>query len=83
MGELHDIRGRCPSCGSGDVVHYLYGHYLPDPLRRLPEWVHLAGFMVYPGHDHDRECGACGNLWYAELASQATVRRAPLPEGAG
>jgi hypothetical protein len=76
MGDSYRARGSCPRCESGNVIHYLYGRYVPDPERRLPEWVHVSGYLVYPGHDHDRECGRCGHLWYEDRdPADASTRR--------
>lgn len=56
-------RGTCPSCGSGDVTHILYG--LRATLEPLPYWVRLGGCSITE-QNTDRYCNACGHRWEAE-----------------
>jgi hypothetical protein len=60
--EPYDVpRGTCPSCGSGAVVHHVYG-YLEDPsaMERAPGWVQWEGCVRNPW---TRSCRACGFEW--------------------
>jgi hypothetical protein len=60
--EPYDVlRGTCPSCGSGEVVHLIIG--MPSGLDAMsghPDWVRWVG-CLHPGFE--RECGSCGATW--------------------
>jgi len=50
-------RGTCPSCGSGEVSHTIYG--LPASFDN-PPWVILGGCVIGGA---TRECDTCGYGW--------------------
>lgn len=53
-------RGTCPTCGSGDVIHVLFG--FPVGVDTLPSWVRLGGCVI-EGAVYNRACEACGHEW--------------------
>jgi hypothetical protein len=52
-------RKPCPYCGSRDTGQILYGLYVPDPERPLPDHVVLGGCTIVPGQPQ-RHCHTCG-----------------------
>lgn len=57
--DLPGPRGTCPSCGSLDVVHHLWGM----PRGPCPvEWVVQVGCVIEPGTTR-RTCEHCGHGW--------------------
>jgi hypothetical protein len=59
--QRYDVpRGTCPSCGSGRVVHHVYGMPILEVMETAPAWVSFEGCL----RDHyDRSCRACGLRW--------------------
>lgn len=72
-------RGTCPRCGSGEVVHWMFG--MPDPgsLETLPEWVRLGGCCLTDDMT-DRECSVCGHEWATDNNGNP-LPAAPPPNG--
>lgn len=58
-------RGSCPTCGSGEVIHVLFG--FPAQPAALPTWVRLGGCVI-EGQVLDRACDACGHEWRSATA---------------
>jgi hypothetical protein len=56
-------RGTCPSCGSGEVMHIVFG--LPADPDALPSWKRLGGCVV-DDEIADRHCESCGLEWTAD-----------------
>jgi hypothetical protein len=57
-----ETRGKCPRCGSGDVVHVVYGVPGPFEVASAPPWVMFAGCVVI-GEPLTRRCDNCGAGW--------------------
>lgn len=55
-------RGSCPSCGSAEIVHLVFG--LPSDPGSAPSWVRFGGCVI-SGVPDDRLCEACGHSWVA------------------
>jgi hypothetical protein len=54
-------RKPCPYCGSRDTGQILYGEYLPNPERPLPDHVVLGGCCM-PENPPKRYCHSCGRF---------------------
>lgn len=57
-------RGTCPSCGSGEVTHILFG--LPADPGAEPEWVSFGGCVI-DGIPRNRLCESCGHEWTSSI----------------
>ena len=55
------VRGTCPRCGSGEVLHHMIGLPLAGAMESSPPWVHWAGCV---GLGPDRACEACDHEWW-------------------
>lgn len=56
-------RGTCPRCGSGEVVHIVYG--MPADVVEAPPWIRFGGCVVRIDSEIDRICEACDLRWLA------------------
>lgn len=60
-GSEAQRRGRCPRCGSGEVVHLLAGMPTEPPSPDIvPPWVRMIGCSPKPW---DRCCEDCKHTW--------------------
>ena len=60
-------RGSCPRCNGRKVQHYVHGMPIFDAFAdedgNVPDWIHFAGCVIYPGPSFDRSCDRCGLRW--------------------
>lgn len=57
---IHWVRGTCPRCGSGQVLHHIIGMPLFEAMETSPAWVRWEGCT---GLGPERECQACEHQW--------------------
>jgi len=71
VGVSPSRRGTCPKCGSGEVLHLVFG--LPGNPEAEPDWVRFEGCVI-DGVPDDRECESCGHRWVAGRAAERMRR---------
>lgn len=63
-GESSDpiawVRGTCPRCGSGAVLHHVIGMPVPEAYESSPPWVSWEGCC---GMGPELECLTCDHAW--------------------
>jgi hypothetical protein len=76
-------RGSCPRCNGRKIQHYVHGlpaiEAFTDDEGNVPNWIHFAGCVIFPGPSFDRSCDACGLRWNSWLSPRqvfATWREA-------
>ena len=67
-------RGACPRCGSGQILHVVFGLPAPGAFDDSPPWVTDGGCVIY-GHPTNRYCPACELDWLVARGGRVQVRK--------